>query len=48
MILNACKHIALAINTEKSRYMKIGRNRGMIANAHIKIGSNSCEKSENL
>ena len=24
--------------------MEIGRHRGMIANAHIKIGSNSCEK----
>ena len=28
----------------KTKYMEIGRHRGMIANAHIKIGSNSYEK----
>ena len=28
--------------------MEIGRNRGMIANAHIKIGSNSYEKVKKL
>ena len=26
------------------KYMEIGRHRGIIANAHIKIGSNSYEK----
>ena len=31
-------------NTRKNKYMEIGRHRGMIANAHIKIGSNSYEK----
>jgi len=27
-------------------YMEIGRHRGMIANEHIKIGSNSYEKEK--
>jgi hypothetical protein len=36
----------LAVNTGKTKYMEIGRLRGMIANAHKKIGSNSYEKVE--
>ena len=44
MLLNACKVIGLAVSTGKTEYMEIGRHRGMIANAHIKIGSNSYEK----
>ena len=36
--------IGLAVNTRKTKSMEIGRHRGMIANAHIKIGSNSYEK----
>ena len=44
MLLNACKDISLAVNTRKSKYMEIGRYRGMIANEHIKIGNNSYEK----
>ena len=44
VLLNACKNICLAVNTWKTKYMEIGRHRGMIANAHIKIGSNSYEK----
>ena len=44
VLLNACKEIGLAVNTGKTEYMEIGRHRGMIANAHIKIGSNSFEK----
>ena len=43
MLLNACKDIGLAVNTGKAKYMEIGRHRGRIANAHIKIGSNSYE-----
>ena len=46
MLLNACKYIGLAVNTGDTKYMGIGRHRGMIANAHIKIGSNSYEKVE--
>ena len=46
MLLNACKDTGLAVNTEKTKYMEVGRHRGMIANAHIKIGSNSYEKVE--
>ena len=40
VLLNAC----LVVNTGKTKYMEIGRHQGMIANAHIKIGSNSYEK----
>ena len=46
MLLNACKDIGLAVNTGKTKYMEIGRHQGIIANAHIKIGSNSYEKVE--
>ena len=44
MLLNACEDIGLAVNTGKTKYMEIGRPRGMIANVHINIGSNSYEK----
>ena len=37
MILNACNDIGLGINTGKTKYMKIGHNRGAIASEHIKI-----------
>ena len=46
VLLNACKDIGLAVNIGKTNYMEIGRHRGVIANAHIKIGSNSYEKVE--
>ena len=46
VLLKACKDIGLAVNIEKSKYMEIGRHRGIIANAHVKIGSNSYEKVE--
>ena len=41
VLLNACKDIGLAVNTGKTKFMEIGRHRGMIASAHVKIGSNS-------
>ena len=41
---NACKDIVLVVNTEKTKYMEIGRPRGIIVNEHIRIGSNSYEK----
>ena len=44
MLLNVCKDIRLAVNTGKTKYMERGRHRGMIANANIKIGSNSYAK----
>ena len=44
VLLNACKDMGLAVNIGKTKYMEIGRLRGMIANTHIKIGSNSYEK----
>jgi len=31
VLLNACKDIDLAVNTRKTKYMEIGRHRGMIA-----------------
>ena len=37
VLLNAYKDIGLALNTGKTKYMEIGRNRGVIANQHIKI-----------
>ena len=37
-------YIGLAVNTGKTKYMEIGRHQGIIANALIKIGSNSYEK----
>ena len=42
--LKACKDIGLAVNTRKTIYMEIGRHRNMIANEHIKVGSNSYKK----
>ena len=44
VLLNACKDIGLAINTGKTKYMETGYYRGLIANKHIRIGSNSYEK----
>ena len=46
MLLNACNDIGLAVNTGKTKYMEIGCHRGMIANEHIRIGSNSYEKGK--
>ena len=43
-LLNAYKDIGLGVNTGKTKYMEIGPHRDMIANTHIKIGSNSYEK----
>jgi hypothetical protein len=44
VLLNACKDIGLAVNTRKTKYMEIGRHRGIIANEHIRVGSNSYKK----
>ena len=46
VLLNPCKDIDLVVNRRKTKYMEIGRHRGVIANEHIKIGSNSYEKVE--
>ena len=43
VILNAYKDIGSAVNTGKTKSLEIGRHRGIIANAHIKIGSDSYE-----
>ena len=45
MLLNACKDIGLAVNTRKTEYMEIGRQRCMIAKEHIRIG---CYSYKNL
>ena len=47
VLLNACKDIGLAVNTEKTKYMEIVRHQGIIENEHIRINDNSHEK-ENL
>jgi hypothetical protein len=46
VLLNACNDIALPVNTRETRYMKIGRHRGIITNERIRISSNSYEKME--
>ena len=46
MLLNTCKDIGLAVNIGETKYVEIGRHRGIRTNAHIKIGSNSYEKVE--
>jgi len=46
MLLNACKDIDLSVTMGKTKYMEIGCHRGIIANAHIKIGINFYEKVE--
>ena len=48
ILINACKDISLVVNTGKTKYLEIGRRRGMIANEHIRIGSNSYEKWKDL
>ena len=48
MLLNACKDIGLAVSTVKTKYMEIGCHWGMIANEHMRIGSNSNEKVKKL
>ena len=35
VLLNACKDMGLAVNIGKTKYMEIGRLRGMIANGHL-------------
>ena len=44
MLSNACKGIGLAGNTGKTKFMEVGRHRGMVANEHIIADSNSYEK----
>ena len=43
MLLNACKDIGLTVNRQKTKYMEVGRHRGMMTNKHITVGSNSYE-----
>ena len=44
VLLDACEGIDLAVKTGETKYMETGHHRGMIANEHIRIGSNSYEK----
>jgi len=46
MLLNACMDIGIGVNTRKTKYMEIECHRGMIANAYIKVVSNSYENEE--
>ena len=43
-LLNVCKDIGLSVNARQTKYKKVGRHRGMMANEHIRIDSNSYEK----
>jgi hypothetical protein len=43
VLLNDCKDIGLGVNTGNTEYMESGHHRDMIANTHIRIGSNSYE-----
>ena len=36
VLLNACKNIGLAVTTGKTKYMEIGRHRGIVANEHMR------------
>ena len=38
------KDIGFAVNTRKTKYMEIGRYRGMMVNEHMTVDSNSYEK----
>ena len=46
--LKACKDIGSVVNSGKTKYMEIGRHPGMIANEHIRIGSNLYEEVKSL
>ena len=48
MSLNASKDIGLVVNTGETKYMEIGRHRGMIENKHIRISNNSYEKKNEI
>ena len=47
-MVNACKYISLAVNIGRTKYLKVGRHRGLKANEHIAIGINSYEKERNF
>ena len=40
VLLNACKYVGLAVNTRKTKYMEVGRHRGLMINDHITVVSN--------
>jgi hypothetical protein len=44
VLLNACKDIGLAVNRGKTKYMKVGRHRGMMEEEHITVDSETHEK----
>ena len=44
MLLNACMDMGLVVNVGKTKYMEVGRHRGIMANGQITISSSSYEK----
>ena len=48
VLLNAHKDIGLAANAGKAKYMEIGLHQSMIANEHIRKGSNSYENMKSF
>ena len=48
MSLNARKDIGLAVNVEKPKHSEVTSHRGMMANEHITVASNSYGKAKTL
>ena len=48
LLLKTCEDIGLAVNTGKTKYMVVGRHRGMMEIDHIMVGSNSYEKVKTI
>ena len=44
LFMYSCKDIGLAVNTGKTKYMEMGRQRGMFINELIRIGIHYYEK----
>ena len=44
VLLYPCRDINLAVNTGENKYMGVGHHRGMMANEHIRVGSNFYER----
>ena len=47
-LFNACIYFGLAVNTGKSKYMKVEGYRDMMTNEQITVGSNSHEKVKKI
>ena len=41
VLLAACKNVDLAVNLAKTKYLEVGRHKGMTVNEHVIVVSNS-------